>query len=439
MKRSIQSLIPGLLWLLAACGHGPSESPAAPQPAEPEPVAGGPIEVPAHVRKNLGITFTQVQLRPVTRMLRVPGAFETMPDAVREYRAMLPGHVELAVQHLQPVQPDDLLYRLRSPQWAEYVAAIQAAEQELRSAQAAVARAQAAIATHATQVDVLEERLRTLAQAEVQRGDLQAELAILRSRDATLAADLLGAETERTNAGQRREFAAQVAAGIAGPPPAEGYATDLWIEVRAAAAGVVQVPGAPSGAFVETGAAIISTVDPSAVRFHALALQSDAQAILAARTARIVTTATHADSTPLGIPAQMMAGLDSQPSQRTFTLYAVPESPAPWARAGVTAFLEIVLEGTGDAVLAVPRQAIVQDGLHHVLFRRDPKNPDHVLRIEADMGAGDGQWVALESGVMRGDEVVLNGAYELKLASQQSGASSEGGHFHADGSFHGDH
>jgi hypothetical protein len=40
---------------------------------------------------------------------------------------------------------------------------------------------------------------------------------------------------------------------------------------------------------------------------------------------------------------------------------------------------------------------------------------------------------------MRGDEVVLSGAYELKLAMQQSGAAQAGGHFHADGSFHGDH
>ena len=47
--------------------------------------------------------------------------------------------------------------------------------------------------------------------------------------------------------------------------------------------------------------------------------------------------------------------------------------------------------------------------------------------------------MALNSGVMRGDEVVLDGAYELKLATQQSGGSGAGGHFHADGSFHGEH
>ena len=33
---------------------------------------------------------------------------------------------------------------------------------------------------------------------------------------------------------------------------------------------------------------------------------------------------------------------------------------------------------------------------------------------------------------------MLDGAYELKLASQQSGATQKGGHFHADGTFHGE-
>jgi len=56
--------------------------------------------------------------------------------------------------------------------------------------------------------------------------------------------------------------------------------------------------------------------------------------------------------------------------------------------------------------------------------------------VEADMGPGDGRWVAILSGLMPNDEVVLDGAYELKLASQLSGASRRGGHIHADGTFH---
>jgi hypothetical protein len=74
-----------------------------------------------------------------------------------------------------------------------------------------------------------------------------------------------------------------------------------------------------------------------------------------------------------------------------------------------------------------------------VYFRRDPLNPNQAIRMEADMGVDDGRWVAIHSGLMRGDEVVLDGAYELKLATAQSGASQKGGHFHADGTFHGEH
>ena len=108
-------------------------------------------------------------------------------------------------------------------------------------------------------------------------------------------------------------------------------------------------------------------------------------------------------------------------------------------RPGVSAFLEVVLDASAAPGAAVPRSCIVQDGLEHVLFRRDPKKPNEVIRTEADMGMSDGRWVILNSGVMVGDEIVLDGAYELKLATSRSGIQQKGGHFHADGSFHEDH
>ena len=69
-----------------------------------------------------------------------------------------------------------------------------------------------------------------------------------------------------------------------------------------------------------------------------------------------------------------------------------------------------------------------------MLFRRDPKDPDQVIRLGADLGLSDGRWVEVKSGLRDGDAVVLAGAYELMLAS--SGAATKGGHFHADGTFH---
>ena len=88
----------------------------------------------------------------------------------------------------------------------------------------------------------------------------------------------------------------------------------------------------------------------------------------------------------------------------------------------------------GEAELAIPRSCIIRDGLRDVFFRRDPRDPDRVQRIEADLGTSDGRWVVVHSGVKEGDEIVLEGAYELKLAS--SASSTKGGHFHADGTFH---
>jgi hypothetical protein len=40
----------------------------------------------------------------------------------------------------------------------------------------------------------------------------------------------------------------------------------------------------------------------------------------------------------------------------------------------------------------------------------------------------------VNSGVKEGDEVVLEGVYELKLAG--GGKATGGGHFHADGTWH---
>jgi multidrug efflux pump subunit AcrA (membrane-fusion protein) len=100
----------------------------------------------------------------------------------------------------------------------------------------------------------------------------------------------------------------------------------------------------------------------------------------------------------------------------------------------VAGHLEIAVAG-GEPELAIPVSAVVQDGLHKVIFRRDPKNPDKVIRIpDADLGASDGRWVVIRSGVMEGDEVVLDGIYQLMVAT--SGTLQKGGHFHADGTFH---
>jgi hypothetical protein len=131
---------------------------------------------------------------------------------------------------------------------------------------------------------------------------------------------------------------------------------------------------------------------------------------------------------------ELSLGLVADPDERTVDLLLTPDEVAPWARAGVSGFLEVDAEGAGGEELAVPLGAVIRDGLTPVIFRRDPKDPDRVIRLEADLGIDDGRWVAVKSGVREGDEVVLDGVYQLMLAS--SGSAQQGGHFHSDGTFH---
>jgi hypothetical protein len=75
------------------------------------------------------------------------------------------------------------------------------------------------------------------------------------------------------------------------------------------------------------------------------------------------------------------------------------------------------MDDTEEPELAIPMSCVVKDGLKMIYFRRDPKYPNEVIRIDADLGVSDGRWVVVQSGVKEGDEVVLEGAYELMLAS----------------------
>jgi cobalt-zinc-cadmium efflux system membrane fusion protein len=128
-------------------------------------------------------------------------------------------------------------------------------------------------------------------------------------------------------------------------------------------------------------------------------------------------------------------GLSGDPDDRTIDLFVVPDTLAPWARAGITSQLEIITDETAAPVLAVPNAAIQTDGLERVIFRRDPADPNRAIRLQADLGLSDGRWTAVNSGLRTGDEVVLDGAFQLMLASANAGQDA-GGHFHADGTFH---
>lgn len=449
MKRSTARLLAAALAAALATGCGPAQEAPTAKAADSEPAATNRIGIPPLVRKNLGITFAKVEARHVSKTVRVPGAFELRPRSRSEYRMVLPGRVELLVAQYDSVEEGQTLYRFQSPEWPNLLHEIVSTEQAIDAAQAEQAVATAKVAEARRTLELLRERIGSLARADFKAADLDAEAAKLEASLPTLEAEARLAATRLENARTSRELALHKAAAATGIPEEELDRKDVvdgrevhacrnvdWIEVRAKAAGVVEALNVTDGAFVESFVTVMSTVDPRKLRFRALALQADLPRLLDAEEAYIVPPESPGLAIDDTARASITLGLEAHPRERSLTLLAVPERLADWMRPGVSAFLEIVTDTTDGPALAVPRSAIVKDGTTHVFFLRDAKDPNQAIRMEADMGVSDGRWVVLESGVMRGSEVVLEGAYELKLATQLGAGAQKGGHFHADGSFH---
>lgn len=439
----------GLHWLAACQPATPPQEPDVEHDDHANHSEEDHLDVSELARRNLGITFVEVQARQVAGTLRVPGAFELQPLGRQEYRMALPGRVQIFVDELDPVEPGQTLFRFQSPAWPELLHEVIESEQAISNANAELTVMKAKIEESKANLERLEARVEDLARAEVTRADLNNQAAELRTSLPRLEAELGLARARVTNARRNRRHALHRAAKAADIPEVElvreveldgeivpNYTTIDWIEVRAQEVGLVELLAVTNGAFVESPNLVMSTVDPQQVRFRALALQGDLPSLLDAAVARIVPP--QAPGMPLveGVDADVRFGLEAHPYERTLTLLANPRELAPWIRPGVSAFLEVVTEESAPNNLAIPRSAVVQDGLQSIFFRRIPSRPDEVFRVVADLGVSDGRWVEVLSGVQMGDEIVLDGAYELKLAAESQPGESKGGHVHADGTSH---
>lgn len=461
-------LMGALTATLAGCGRGaPDPTPQSSSTSE-EPPPSNRVAVPPAVRTNLGITFAKVERRRVEQTLRMPGRFELQPTAVRQYHALLPGQVELLVDQFDTVQAGDPLLRIVSPAWFEHQRDLSEAYAGVEKLVAQLAgfdakhaahrdhaqRAERAIAIRQERVEQLEGiaasgggRRQELIDARDALASAQSELAEVHETDAMLESERAVALAELAAARGRVALLLRAASAMHGEPIASLTEIDgehpRWrsldaLTVRARSAGVVESIDVTDGAWASQDAAILRVVRPDRLRFRASALQSDLGVLRDGLPARIVPpTATYAGravALDQSMAGAVRLGLDANADDRTIELFVTPEEILPWARRGVSAQLEIVTDATATPVLAIPLAAVQRDGLTPVIFIRDRDNPGQVVRTEADLGMDDGRWIVIRSGVREGDEVVLDGAFQLMLAT--SGATQKGGHFHADGTFH---
>ena len=440
--------------------------------AEPAAQASNRVSIPSAVRSNLGISFVKVERRRIEQTLRVPGQFEYLPTARREYRTMLPGRVELLVQQFDVVEEGAPLYRIDSPGWRDM-------QQQLAEAESAIHRLTTRLESFGPlmeahdrheqslvdSVSVWTERVTQLESIREAGGGRVGEFAEARATLTSARADLADVQEKKaeqiaaradTSAGldaarSRLHYLLDAASSVVGidraaltvrsqsaADPHPAWAAIDTIEVRATESGVVESLGLTNGSWADEKSAVMTIVRPHQLRFHASGLQSDLGVLRDGLDARIVppTPTTSGRAVPLQdtMSGTIALGLQGDAADRTVGLYVVPESLSSWARPGVSAQLEIVTDSTVGADLAIPLAAVQKDGLTPVIFRRDPDNPNEAIRMEADLGSNDGRWVAVHSGLRDGDEIVLDGAFQLMLAT--SGSIEKGGHFHADGTFH---
>lgn len=449
---------------LAACGGEP-ETPAKPL-EEPGAAVTNRIDIPPAVRQSLGMTFAKAELRPVERTLRVAGSFELEPDARREHRALVPGRVEPAVGELSAVRQGDLLFTIDSPAWREL-------QGRLAEAEAAVARSRAVVdanaplheahEAHARNLEAAlgqwEARIRqletvreagggvgeALADAMVAAATVRSQLAEIREKDVTMESDRRSSEATLAEAIATHELLVDAAASILGVPRSDVIATSggtpRWrsartVEVRATSDGQLATLSVAPGQWIEEGGLLGTTVQPGRVRFRMPLLAGDLARVREGLPARLVPGEAAPGAYGNAGAGSLRLSPGVAPGQRTVDGLVSLSAPVAWARPGLPGFAEILLDGPSEPELAIPRRAVVSDNGVPVLFRRDPANPDKVIRLEADLGPDDGRWVAVRSGLRLGDEVVIDGVYPLLLAT--SGSIPKGGHFHSDGTFHAD-
>ncbi|MEY4119248.1 MAG: hypothetical protein RLZZ116_2576 [Planctomycetota bacterium] len=437
--RPITMLLAAIGAVLGSCG--PAAEPASREAdrSQSESAPTNRVDIPDTVRRNLGMTFARVESRNVARTLRVPGRFELLPTAGREYRAPLAGRIELLVQQYQRVEQGTPLFRVDAPAWRDLAEEIVATEAKVASMGPIREAHRVHERSLAEKVRLWEARLAQLdelrkagggsasqfTEARATLNATQADLAEVMEKDALLQAEEQQAKARLRALAARREA---ILGGCAcATPDAES------LVVCALAPGVVQhIDITPGGLAADSGE-ILSVVQPDQIRLRAHALQGDLARLRDGLAVRITAPSAEGAASVPEVAGTLMLGVTADPDSRTIDLVVTPSSSAPWARAGIAASLEITLDG-GETELAIPLAAVVRDGAKPILFRRDPKNPDKAIRLEADLGADDGRWIVVRSGVKEGDEVVLAGNFQLLLAS--GGSAPKGGHFHPDGTFH---
>jgi hypothetical protein len=440
-------------------------------------------------RDALGVAVAPVERRPRRGAFDLPGSIELVPGARRAAAAPVEGRLGLVVQLLDEVRAGDPLFTLEAPALRELKASIAELDAELLAQESWLHEAlelERAHRDHEAALGALVERwqrrlteLSVLRDAAGGQGEAlaAAETALVEARARFAEARELGAEhhaevAERT--ARRIGLAARRDALLGGLAEVLGVSvasldtrgedgSSAWqnvsqIVVRATTDGLVDDVSATDGAWAHAGDLVLSMRRPRELWVRAEALQSDLDsleraAVATVRPANAVAGDAHASRVTL------FPGLAADAERRTAEVLARFEgAPPAWARPGLAVSVGAIV-AEADAGFAVPAAAVRRDGLDRGVWVEDPATPARLVFVHVEVLAEERGWVWIDDevhaehpedgegsespadhehgpvdAIRDGARVVVRGAGRLLLATK--GSEQQGGHFHADGTFH---
>ena len=400
------ALLPAALWLAGcgehahdhehgeACDHGEKQTLNAQAKEHEHGEACSHAQdseaftMPESAQRLLGLSVVTAMPRRVTGTVRFPGRFELMPDARRAYSAPLPGVVEVKVRPPQRVAAGEVLFTLYAPEWTRV-------NGEVREAAAALALFKA-------ESEALRKRLAQLREAGVRHAELEQQLAVK------------AAETERAE--QTRQNAEAARAAIL----ALCREQDGVLAVTAREAGVIERVPVASGAWVEAGAEVAAVVRADRLWFRADGIPAELGQVRDGQAGFVEPLTARGEQPPA--TGHVELGFETDDKARIHPLYLTADTWPAWAGPGRASVLSVAVAASAPEQIALPEACVVTDGLRQIVFVRDPHDAQRLFKREVALGASDGDWVAVE-GVTAGEAVVLDGAYELKLAAPSAGAS----------------
>ncbi|WP_218673745.1 efflux RND transporter periplasmic adaptor subunit, partial [Candidatus Entotheonella palauensis] len=206
------------------------------------------------------------------------------------------------------------------------------------------------------------------------------------------------------------------------------------LKIRAPGAGRLVDLLVSNGEWVATSATVAKILDTKELRFRGQLPEAELGHLSPGAPIRVTPAAAgfEAISTRLVGPLPLT-------HQETRTVLVEARIPNADLRLpdGLSATAHILLDQSQYEEALVPSDCMVQDGLEWIVFRRDPTQPDYVIRTTIGLGDRSRGYTEVLSGVLEGDRVVCDGIHQLKNTGLGKGPS--GGHFHADGTWHKEH